>query len=309
MSAIVSKTARKILPVLLENPLREFKEIELITSAGTGKGSAAALINTLTKEGLLRERRAGKTKLISLSLVNPAVFWIKNLLDYDKLKHFSRIRLATALYFAMESSASLVILFGSTVAGTASKESDIDLLIVSQELKAVEKARKEAGELFNQRLNLHIYSRKEIADKIRDDSFIRNALITGVILQGHDLAKSLYSGMAEKKKKSLGRLHYFRERIAAAERNYRQDDHTAAQEILSTLQEQLIFYLLSEKGISYSSKKDAARAILKLPEGNIFKTLEKKPLKKKISILGILLEKKLINALLETVGYELIGRD
>lgn len=306
---LFSKTAQKILPVLFENPLHEFKEIELITTAGTGKGAAAALIADLVLEGILLVKRSGKTKMISLSLQNPAVFWLKNIVDQEKIKRLSKTRLAAALYFSRESSADLIIVFGSTIAGTATAESDIDLLAVSQDLKAVEKARKEAEELLGQQLNLHLYSREEIINRIGKDVFVRNALIQGAILQGYDLASELYSKLLPKEKKQLERIYYFKERISAAERNYHQRDSLAAQEILSTLQEQLIFYILSEKGIPYQSKKDAAQALIKLPEGKVFKSLVKKPLKEKLEIMNALVQELLTNTIVGEEGYGFASRD
>lgn len=309
MAALLSRTAYKILKVLLDRPLQEFKEIELITKAGTGKGSAAALINTLIKEGLLLESRAGKTKLLSLSLKNPAVFWIKNLFDQEKMKQIPNSRLAAALYFTQESAAALVILFGSTVAGTATAESDLDLLVVSPNIAAVEKVRKKTEELWNHKLNLHFYSREELINKSKNDPFVQNVLVQGIVLGGHDLASELYSHLPPKEKKSLERIYYFKERVSAAERNYHQRDQTAAQEILSTLQEQLIFYILTEKGISYQSKKDAAQAIMKLPEGKIFKSIVKKPLKEKIEIINALVQGILTNTIVEDAGYGFARRD
>lgn len=298
-----SKTAQRILPVLFENPLHEFKEIELITKAGTGKGAAAALISDLVTEGILLVKRSGKTKMISLALQNPAVFWLKNLLEQEKMKHFSPTRLAAALYFTQESSAHLVIIFGSTIAGTATAESDIDLLVVSPDTVLAEKARKKTEEWWGHKLNLHFYSREDLIDKSKNDPFVQNVLVQGIILQGYGLASGLYSNLQPTEKKPLERIYYFKERITAAERNYYQGDQAAAQEILSTLQEQLIFYILTEQGISYQSKKDAAETLMKLPEGKVFKSIVEKPLKEKIEIINIVVQQLLTNTIIEEAGY------
>lgn len=84
MAPLGTKTALKILKALLDDPLREFKEIELIKKAKTGKGSASTLINGLVKESILLEKRAGKTKLITLNLKSRDVFLLKNLFDQKK---------------------------------------------------------------------------------------------------------------------------------------------------------------------------------------------------------------------------------
>lgn len=178
---------------------------------------------------------------------------------------------------------------------------DIDLLIASNNLNKIEKIRKEMEELFGERSNLHSYSKKEIIKKIKSDKFISNAFLNGVIVSGHDFGKELFISL--KKRKDLARLFYFNERIKAALRNYANKDNDAAREILNRLLEQVIFYLLTEKGIPYVSKKDASKTIKKLPEGKIIQKIDKAPLKQKISLMENFILDILKNKVLEGEGH------
>ncbi len=293
----LTKTAQKIFQVLVDAPLKEFKEIELINAAKTGKGATGKLIDNLIEDNILKSRRAGKTKLISLHLTNPTVFSLKNLFALEKLRHLPKPRLAAVLLFNKEvqSATSLLILFGSTTAGTATSTSDIDLLVVSQHIPKVELARKKVEESLGIRLNLHLYDKSEIRNEFNNDPFLQNALFRGVILSGYDLALELYRSW-EKDELNLARIFYFQERIRAARRNYLQKDNEGASEIIAQLQEQLIFYFLSYHHIPYESKKDAAEQIKKLPEAK--KLFQKVQLKEKIDILDVFVQNILINQLI-----------
>lgn len=304
MIKLGSKTAIKILKILLENPLQEFKEFELIKKAKVGKGSAGKFIDNSIKENLFLEKRIGKTKLISLNLFNSQIFLLKNLFDQEKLFKLSKSKLSSIFLFKneVENNSSMIIIFGSTIAGTATKKSDIDLLIVSDNLDRIEEARKKYEELFGERFNLHSYDEREIIKNINSDKFIQNALIKGVIVNGYDFGNKLFRDLREKKNIE-DRLFYFHDRIRAALRNYLNKDYASTKEILNKLQEQVIFYLLTERNIPYSSKKDAYEAIKKMPEGKTIQRINKVQLKQKINLMENLISQILQDNILESEGY------
>lgn len=306
MASILSTTTHKILEVLLANPLKEYKEIELIQTARSGKGAAAEHIKTLIKEGVLSEKRVGRTKILSLRWGSPTLFFFRNALYLQKLKRLAKPTLAAVLLFKEEvqAVASVVILFGSTAAGTASVESDLDILLVSKQSPVIESARKKTEGLFGQRLNLHLYSEEAFMSQITKDSFLQQALLQGVILSGYDFAIKIFPILAKTEKKDRQRLDYFKERISAARRNYQQKDAGAAKEIFNQLQEQLIYYILTIHGIGYESKKNAAIAIQPLPEGKLLKDIRILPFNKKIDKLEALIQEILIRIILEDEGYE-----
>src|SRR3989338_2904982 len=279
MRTLGTKTTLKLLKVLLEDPLHEFREIELISKAKTGKGSASNLINELVKEQVILEKRIGKAKIICLNMQSRAIFLIKNLFDQEKLNYLSESKLASMLLFAdlAKKRSELLLVFGSCIARTATEKSDIDILMVSNNLGKIEKERKKIEELFGERFNLHSYTKNEIKNKIKSDIFTQNALLNGVLLYGYDLAIELFSSI--KKKGDLERLFFFNDRIKSALRNYLNKDYKTTKEILERTLEQMIYYLLSEKEIRYTSKKDAAELIKRLPEGVIIQKINKAPLK------------------------------
>lgn len=307
MSTIFSHTAEKLIQAALEDPLKEFKEIELIQAAGVGKGAGADCIAALGKEGVLWKHRVGRAKIISLHLATPATFFLKNFFAQRKLQRLSPTRLATIALFRdqVQESTSLLVVFGSTVAGDATSGSDIDLLVISKDLPLLESARKKAEEWFGERLNLHVYheDHEEDLGSLQQDVFMRNALLQGVILVGYDLAAKMFSSLAGKGKKDLQRIEYFRERMSALRRNYAQNDHGSVKEIADRLQEQLVFFILSREGVAYASKRDAAEALGKMPEGKIFKALARSALKRKIELLDTVVKDILVKEILKEEQY------
>ncbi|MBI3032977.1 nucleotidyltransferase domain-containing protein [Candidatus Woesearchaeota archaeon] len=283
MELLGNKTALKLLRILIAEPLKQYKEIELIKKAKTGKGSANLVVNELVKANILKEQRVGNAKLISLNLSNKTFFLIKNILDQQKLLKLNERTLAAILLLKekVRQYCEVCILFGSQIADTATEESDIDLLIVSDHFENIHQERTKVEELFGVRFNLHEYNYlEEIEDKIKVDPFIKNTLFRGIILLGLDNLQMLFSKYQQIN--DFERILFFIDRIRAARRNYLQKDENTSKEIIKITKEQITYFILSEKNIKYVSKRDAEQAIKKIAEGRKLEKIEKLPIGKKI---------------------------
>ena len=228
---------------------------------------------------------------------------MKNLFDEKKILNLLGTKLASVILFRnqVKEYTKLIMVFGSTIARTSTEKSDIDLLLVYNHANKVMKIREEIEELFGERFNLHLYTRNEIKKKVKTDSFTRNTLLKGVIIYGYELGKDLFSII--KGEEDLKRLFFFNERIKSALKNYLNKDYKTAEEIIERTIEQLIFYLLSEKGISYTSKEDAKRFIKKISEGKTINKIYKVSLKEKIILTERLVMSILKNKIVESEGY------
>ena len=303
MEIIGNRTALKLLKVLFENSLQEFKEIELVRKAGTGKGSASNIINNLANEHILLIKRMGKTKVISLNLINKNVYFLKTLFDNERLSLMEKSRLSSLLLFVqkVKKYSGLIIVFGSSIAGTADEESDIDVLVICSNLDNINNERKKVEELFGIKFNIHCYNEDEIKNKIKVDDFIKNAFIKGIIVSGYDLGGELFKRL--KSSEGIDRLLFLHDRIKSAFNNYLKKDYAASEEVLNKTIEQLIFYILSDKGIDYISKKDAYEAVLKLPEGKEIKKIKRAQLGKRVNLIEELVLSMIGLRILEEDGY------
>ena len=274
-----SKTAIKILNALFNNPSQEFKEISLIESANTGKGSASSFINKLIKEKYVISKRVGKTKIIKLNLLNESVLLLKFSFDNKRLQKLPKDVIASIklLRGKVKDNIFLMVVFGSYIAGTATEKSDIDLLIVTKNAKKVNEEKKAIEELFGKRINLHIFNKNEISKK--EDYFTRNILLKGIVVYGYDLAVHL---LKDSRKGSFEKIEYLLDRHKSALKNYINKDYEAANYIIENIIEQLVFLILSEKNIEFISKKDAIQSIKKEPEGKIIENIKKIGVKQKL---------------------------
>ncbi len=239
MEIIFNKTALKLLSIVFENPLQEFKEIELINKANTGKGASSVIINKLAEEKIISIKRKGKLKIITLNF-NPNTFLLKRIMDQTKLHTLNKSKL-TSIYFLkdkLEDHTELIILFGSTIDKTDTTRSDIDILLAGNPNK-INEIRKITEELFGERFNLHIYKKDELMNKINEDTFIKNVLLKGVVIYGYTLASQLFIKI-NKNEINLERLIFFKERIKAISRNYENKDYKTAKDILEKTLEQII---------------------------------------------------------------------
>lgn len=280
-----SRTAIRILNVLFDNPSSEFKEISLIKSANTGKGSASAFVNKLAKEKFVICKRVGKTKMIRLNLLNEPALLLKFSFGNKKLERLPKEVLASIrlLREKIKDEIRLMIVFGSYIAGTATENSDIDLLIVAKDSKKINDSKKEVEEIFGKKINLHIFDEHEA---FKQNDFFRNTLLRGVIAYGYDLAVYL---LKDSRKEPLEKIEYLLKRHKSALRNYINKDYDSASAIIENILEQLVFLLLSRENIGYISKKDAADSLKKLPEGKAIENIKKMSIKQKIEGLGSLL--------------------
>src|SRR3989344_4485046 len=246
MEEFGTKTALKLLKVLFENPMREFKEIELIKSAETGKGAASQTIDKLLKKEILLEKRIGKTKVINLNLRNKEVYFLKMLFDNEKLVLMGKSKLSALLLFVqkVKKYSQLIIVFGSSIAG-----------------------------------------------------IVKNAFIKGVIVEGYDFGGELFVNLTLSR--DIDRLLFLHGRIKSAFNNYLKKDYAASKEILDKAIEQLIFYILSNKGVEYTSKKDAYETILKLPEGKEIERINKVEFGKRINLIEELVLRMIREEILE----------
>tara|TARA_Y100000310_G_scaffold338796_1_gene429497 strand:+ start:3234 stop:4142 length:909 start_codon:yes stop_codon:yes gene_type:complete len=300
MKSLGTKTSIRLLKALFEDPLYKFKEIELIKKAKTGKGSASDSIKHLIKENVVLEKRVGKAKIISLNLQNKNTFLLKQLFDQEKLNVLSETRRAAILLLKsqIKEYTDLIMVFGSSVAGTATDKSDIDLLIISNTLNNINKEKGNVEDIFGVKFHLHHYTRMEAAVKNKTDPFVMNTLLNGIVIQGSDFRSELFSTQRD-----LKRLFFFRERIKSAQRNFINKDYTTTKEILDKTVEQIIYYLLSNNKINYTSKMDAKDSIKKIPEGKMLKKIHNATIKYKLRIIEELILDMITGTILEDEGY------
>jgi len=136
-----SLTKIRILRLFFEYPNRSFTTDEILTNSYVGRGYGGKCIRQFVNLDLLRMNKVGKEKRYSLNKENRF---------YDTLNDFfraERSRYPTFSYLHRNLIGDMtqaldketIIVFGSVAAGTATPESDLDVLIITDRTEYVKK--------------------------------------------------------------------------------------------------------------------------------------------------------------------------
>jgi predicted nucleotidyltransferase len=145
----IMPTTLKVLEFFFANPTTEFHEREVLRNANISKGSANRILRRLATLSLLDRTEKGRMVFYRLNAGDPFVKQMKVLSNVWTLRPFVQ---------GLRESARKIILFGSCGEGTDVAESDIDVLILTDEKRLA----KERVSSFNRK------SERQIAPVIVD---------------------------------------------------------------------------------------------------------------------------------------------
>lgn len=173
--ALFTTTQQRVLGCLFGQPDRSFYFTELIKLTGAGSGAVQRELKQLTDSGLLTMSRVGNQKHYQANAAAPI---------YEELSGIVRktFGLAGPLREALEPLAEKIdaaFVFGSVAKRSDTAASDIDLLLISDELAysdlflALDAVSAQLGRTVNPTL----YTRKELMRKHKDgESFVRRVM-------------------------------------------------------------------------------------------------------------------------------------
>lgn len=128
--SFITPTVMKVLEFFLGEPIKEYHEREVVRKTGVSKGSAGKILKLLKSIDILTREERGRLAIYKLNLKEPTVRQFKVLVNTFALK---------ALVDELKECSRKVVLLGSCSQGTDVKESDIDLLVITQEKERVRK--------------------------------------------------------------------------------------------------------------------------------------------------------------------------
>lgn len=157
--ALFTSTQQRVLALLFGQPDREFYVTELIALAGSGRGAVQRELTRLSETGLASVSRVGNRKHYRANPDSPL---------FDEICSIVRktVGVEESVRGALEPLMDrlvLALLFGSVARGTDTATSDIDLLLVSDDLtlEAVYAAMAPMEESLGRRVNPTVYTRAE----------------------------------------------------------------------------------------------------------------------------------------------------
>jgi len=162
--ALFTTTQQRVLALLFGQPSRSFFASELIELTGSGSGAVQRELKRLTSSGLLTVKRIGKQKHYQANPDCP-VFEELCALVRKTVAMVEPIRQALA---PLAKKIERALIYGSVVKGTDTASSDIDLLVVADDLtlEALYSALAPVEASLDRKISPTLYTRKEYDDRL-----------------------------------------------------------------------------------------------------------------------------------------------
>lgn len=172
--ALFSRTQQRVLGILFGEPQRSFFVNEIFQRAGSGRGSVQRELQRLLASGLITVRQVGNQKHYQANEASPVFRELRSIV----LKTTRLVDPLLAALRPLRRQIELAFVYGSVARGEETAASDVDLLVVSDDLlleqllAALEKAEREVGRPIHPTL----YTRAEFSTRRKNNAFVRKVL-------------------------------------------------------------------------------------------------------------------------------------
>ena len=167
-------TQQRVLALLYGQPERELTVSELIALASTGSGSVQGERRKLSTAGLVEARRDRGRSLYRANKLSPVFEELRCLVKTMAIRHQVEGALAPIADRIV-----LAVIFGSEAKATATASSDVDLLLVVDDLtlEEVHAALEPLERRLGRRIDPTVYTREEFTKRRQSDHpFLRKVL-------------------------------------------------------------------------------------------------------------------------------------
>lgn len=181
IDSLFTSTQKKVLGLLFASPDRSFFTTEVIQLTGGGSGAIQRELQSLSEAGIVNINTKGKQKYYQANKASPIFEELHSII-------LKTVGLTEPLKEALENlrqRIDLALIYGSIAKGTDTAASDIDLLIVSQEVSLAElyDTLTHAEETLGRKINPTLYTRDEFRSRIENkNSFVSKVLSDNIIV-------------------------------------------------------------------------------------------------------------------------------
>lgn len=169
----ITPTFVRVLDLFMADPMQEHHEREVMRMAGVSKGSANRILHELSERGFLTIQRKGRMVFYRLDLKSPSVRQFKILSNVYSLKE---------LLERLENYSRRIVLFGSCSQGIDVRESDIDLMILTDVKETVREEINKFNSKERRKVTPNIVDANELARMRREDSALYENIERGIVL-------------------------------------------------------------------------------------------------------------------------------
>ncbi len=169
----VTPTYIKVLKIFLSNPMQQFHEREVARKAVVSSGSANKMLRMMARSDILTRQSRGQMVLYSLNLSNPTARQFKILANVSSLE---------GLLANLRPISKRVILFGSCSEGTDTRESDIDIMILTDEQQSTRREISRFNSKAERQVTPIIVGANDFARLGREDKPLYDNIERGIVL-------------------------------------------------------------------------------------------------------------------------------
>ena len=173
--ALFTTTQQRLLALLFGQPSRSFFATELIGLTGSGSGAVQRELTRLTSSGLVNVSFVGKRKHYQANHQSPVFEELRGLV----VKTVTVLQPVRRALEPLADRISLALVYGSVASGTDTASSDVDLLIVADDLtlEDVYSALIPVEAELDRGIHPTLYTSREFADrKAAHSAFLTNVL-------------------------------------------------------------------------------------------------------------------------------------
>jgi predicted nucleotidyltransferase len=169
----ITPTLVTVLELFLSDPMQEYHEREVIRKTRVSKGSANRILRLLSGLGFLSRERKGRMVFYRLNRSEAVVRQFKVLATVYALKE---------LIDRVKEECRRIVLFGSCAQGTDTKDSDIDLFVLTSTKTSVRKSIGDFGRKSERKITPIVADVNEFARMKREDKTFYDNIERGILL-------------------------------------------------------------------------------------------------------------------------------
>lgn len=161
--ALFTKTQQRVLGLLYGNPHRSFYTNEVMRAAAMGRGTVRRELDRLVSAGLLRVTSAGNQRHYQANAESPVYSELLGLVR----KTFGIADTLRASLLPLDDRIDIAFVYGSVARGQDSAASDIDLMVVADDLPYADLMQTLSGAeaVLGRPVNPTLYTRAEFAER------------------------------------------------------------------------------------------------------------------------------------------------
>jgi predicted nucleotidyltransferase len=178
--ALFSSTQLRLLALLFGQPERSFFTSEIIDHVGAGSGAVQRQLKRLAEAGLVTASRVGRQTHYQANAASPLFAELRSIVQ----KTVGVAKPLRAALSPLRDHLSLALVYGSVAKGTDRADSDIDLMLVSDDLtlEEVYRALADTEAALVRSIQPTLYTTGEMQRRLRDSAFVERVLTGDTIV-------------------------------------------------------------------------------------------------------------------------------